>query len=158
MPPETLSAAQMRPSPVHAIRNLLISGDINEHYLFLSCLECLDPGLWAGTTLTAPAVLEGWEVELVMKFLDSPDSLIRKKASGQVEFFSRHSNYNDAIKDFKNLEPHRCEYSWVLLLSALPGHELVDACQREERVHVSFIRNARNSMWKRWRVVWSTND
>ena len=65
--------------PVHNIRHLLTSSHPNEQYLFLSCLQCLEPDLWAGTYPDRPAVLEGWEVERVMKLLDSADNLIRKK-------------------------------------------------------------------------------
>jgi len=71
--------ASSRLGPVHNIRNLLTSSDPNQQYLFLTCLQCLDPGLWSGTHPARPAVLEGWEVERVMKFLDSADSFIRKK-------------------------------------------------------------------------------
>jgi len=65
--------------PVHDMRHLIVSSDPNEHYLFLSCLQCLEPHLWAGTQPDRPAVLEGWEVERVMKFLESSDNLIRQK-------------------------------------------------------------------------------
>jgi AP-4 complex subunit epsilon-1 len=71
--------ASMLLGPVHDIRHLIVSSDPNEHYLFLSCLQCLEPDLWAGTQPDRPAVLEGWEVERVMKFLESSDNLIREK-------------------------------------------------------------------------------
>jgi AP-4 complex subunit epsilon-1 len=81
MPWDAVSAVQTssRILAVDVIRHLLASHDVNEQYLFLSCLEFLDPRLWAGTMAGVPAVLEGWEVEKVMQFLDSPDMLIRKK-------------------------------------------------------------------------------
>ena len=81
MPWDAVSAVQAssRIFPVDVIRHLLASRDVNEQYLFLSCLEFLDPRLWAGIVTGVPAVLEGWEVEKVMQFLDSPDMLIRKK-------------------------------------------------------------------------------
>lgn len=66
-------------SPIHYIRSLLTSHDTNEQYLFLSCLECVDPVAWAGISPDAPAVLEGWEVERVMQLLDSGDRLMRCK-------------------------------------------------------------------------------
>jgi len=68
-----------RLSPVHDIRPLLTSRDPNDQHLFLSCLECVDPILWAGTRPDIPAVLEEWEVERVMQLLDSSDNLIRRK-------------------------------------------------------------------------------
>ncbi|KAF4598384.1 hypothetical protein EYR38_006786 [Pleurotus pulmonarius] len=66
-------------SPVRSVRELLTSSDVNDQYTFLSCLECLSPALWAGTTPEIPAVLEAWEVERVMQLLYSLDPLIRRK-------------------------------------------------------------------------------
>ncbi|RDB25374.1 AP-4 complex subunit epsilon-1 [Hypsizygus marmoreus] len=65
-------------SPIDHIRHLITSSDPNDVYLFLSCLECMDPVLWAGTSPDIPAVLEGWEVERIMQLLESPDTLIRR--------------------------------------------------------------------------------
>lgn len=67
--------------------------------MFLSCLACLDPSLWAGTQnptkelfaqpaveagaieeghkAVIPPVLDQWEVERVMSFLESDDDQIR---------------------------------------------------------------------------------
>lgn len=70
------------------IRHLLTAEDPNDLYLFVACLECLEPSLWAGTAVEIPAVLEEWEVERVMKLLDSPDKAIRKKVE--------HSTYGHA--------------------------------------------------------------
>lgn len=64
---------------VNCIRHLLTSDDPNELYVFLLCLGCVDPKLWAGTTPEIPAVLEEWEVERIMGLLESGDSSIRKK-------------------------------------------------------------------------------
>ena len=64
---------------VQCIRHLLTSSDPNEKYAFMACLGCVDPQLWAGTDPARPAVLDGWEVEKVMKLLDSEDRLLRKK-------------------------------------------------------------------------------
>ncbi|KAF9467306.1 armadillo-type protein [Collybia nuda] len=80
VPPQTLLLlTRNQKSPIHYIRSLLLSRDTNEHFLFLSCLECVDPIVWAGVSPDVPAVLEGWEVERVMQFLDSSDGLIRHK-------------------------------------------------------------------------------
>ncbi|KAL1681789.1 armadillo-type protein [Schizophyllum commune] len=68
-------------SPVADIRGYLTFRNVNEQVLFLNCLDSIDPILWAGTKPDVrPLVLEEWEVERVMGFLDSPDPLIRKKA------------------------------------------------------------------------------
>jgi len=77
----TLHAAEERTqtSLVGTVRSYLMSGLPNEAYLFLSCLECLGPGLWAGTSEDIPSALEEREVEQIMQFLDSNDDLIRKK-------------------------------------------------------------------------------
>ncbi|KAH9857122.1 ARM repeat-containing protein [Lenzites betulinus] len=64
---------------VQEIRQLLTSHDTNGLYVFIHCLFSVDPKLWAGTSPDLPAVLEEWEVERVMKLLDSEDKLIRKQ-------------------------------------------------------------------------------
>ncbi|KAF7428422.1 hypothetical protein PC9H_007646 [Pleurotus ostreatus] len=69
-------------SPVRSVRGLLTSSDVNDQYTFLSCLECLTPALWAGTTPDIPPVLEAWEVERVMQLLYSKDPLMRRKTLG----------------------------------------------------------------------------
>jgi AP-4 complex subunit epsilon-1 len=79
--PEVLSTQRGSSRPVHNIRHLLTSTDLNEQFTFLSCLECLEPDIWAGTKPETPAMLEGWEVERVMQLLRSSDSLIRKKVN-----------------------------------------------------------------------------
>ncbi|KAH9171445.1 ARM repeat-containing protein [Lactarius sanguifluus] len=63
-------------SPVTHIRHLL-SNNWDEQRLFLSCLACVPPAIWAGTTQDIPPVLEAWEVERVMQLLSSPDPTIR---------------------------------------------------------------------------------
>ncbi|KAI0636737.1 ARM repeat-containing protein [Trametes polyzona] len=64
---------------IQEIRQLLTSEHPNGLYVFIHCLSSVDPKLWAGTDPEIPAVLEGWEVERVMKLLDSGDKLIRKQ-------------------------------------------------------------------------------
>ena len=51
----------------------------------MACLGCVDPQLWAGTDPTRPAVLDEWEVEKVMKLLDSEDRLLRKKVRPKTQ-------------------------------------------------------------------------
>ncbi|KXN90161.1 AP-4 complex subunit epsilon [Leucoagaricus sp. SymC.cos] len=70
---------QTQISLVGTIRDYLISRTPNEIYLFLSCLESVDPSLWAGTSGAIPAVLDAWEVGQIMQLLDSGDDLLRKK-------------------------------------------------------------------------------
>ncbi|KAI0282501.1 armadillo-type protein [Russula aff. rugulosa BPL654] len=65
-------------SPISHIRHLL-SNDSSEQLLFLSCLACVPPAIWAGTTQDVPAVLEAWEVERVMQLLSAPDPALRLK-------------------------------------------------------------------------------
>lgn len=67
-------------NPIHHIKHLLAAQSPEEHYAFLSCLECIDPEFWAGTAPSdAPSILDEWEVERMMGFVDSSDALIRKK-------------------------------------------------------------------------------
>ncbi|KAG1881413.1 armadillo-type protein [Suillus tomentosus] len=77
---EVIQECQMQQSlsPVACIRRLLTSKDPNDQYLFVSCLDCLSPTLWAGTLPGTIAVLDEWEVQEVMKLLDSHDRLVRK--------------------------------------------------------------------------------
>lgn len=79
--PASLSSllhAEGNSSPIEDIRPLLVSSDPNDIYTFLSCLESLDPCIWAGTSTDIPLALEGWEVEHIMRLLESQDSLIRR--------------------------------------------------------------------------------
>ena len=72
-------------SPVSYIRDLLASDDPNLHYLFLVCLDFLDARLWSGSVDEYPSVLDNWEVEKIMRFIDSPDVLIRTKVQNIVQ-------------------------------------------------------------------------
>ena len=67
-------------SPITYVRHLVGSTPPNDKYLLLCLLETSEPRLWAGTDPQIPAVLDAFEVELIMQQLDSPDGLIRKKA------------------------------------------------------------------------------
>jgi AP-4 complex subunit epsilon-1 len=71
-------------SAIRCIKGLLTSQNPNNQYLFLSCLESLDPMVWAGTTEEYSAVLDAFEVGRVMEFLDAPDHLMRKKVGPKV--------------------------------------------------------------------------
>ncbi|KAG1751650.1 armadillo-type protein [Suillus paluster] len=77
---EAIQECQMQRSlsPVACIRRLLTSKDPNNQYLFISCLDCLSPTLWAGTLPGTTAILDEWEVQEVIKLLDSHDRLVRK--------------------------------------------------------------------------------
>lgn len=66
-------------SPITCVRHLVGSTIPNDKYLLLCLLETADPRLWAGTDPQIPAVLDAFEVEIIMQQLDSPDSLIRAK-------------------------------------------------------------------------------
>ncbi|KAG2148535.1 armadillo-type protein [Suillus cothurnatus] len=80
VPAEVIRECQTQQSlsPVACIRHLLTSKDINDQYLFVSCLNCLSPTLWAGTLPGTIPILDEWEVQEVMKLLDSHDRLVRK--------------------------------------------------------------------------------
>ncbi|KAG2345684.1 ARM repeat-containing protein [Suillus weaverae] len=101
---EAIQECQMQQalSPVACIRHLLTSKDANDQYLFVSCLDCLSPTLWAGTLPGTIAVLDEWEVQEVMKLLDSHDRLVRKITlrvlqavdSSLVEAYSTHLLHN----------------------------------------------------------------
>lgn len=80
VPTQDLLAAEksQRVSCIGIIRDLLSSREPNEHYAFLSSIACVDPVIWAGIEPDHPAILEVWEVERFMQFLDSLDGLLRK--------------------------------------------------------------------------------
>ncbi|KAI0372895.1 ARM repeat-containing protein [Pilatotrama ljubarskyi] len=80
-PTEVLLEAQAKTgtSFIQEIRQLLTSQEPNGLYVFVCCLASVEPRLWAGTTPEIPSVLEEWEVERVMKLLDSEDKAIRKQ-------------------------------------------------------------------------------
>ncbi|TFK25535.1 ARM repeat-containing protein [Coprinopsis marcescibilis] len=65
-------------SAVRCIQDYLTSHNLDDQYFYLACLLCLDPDIWAGTSQEHPIVLEAWEVEKILQFLDSPDTAIRK--------------------------------------------------------------------------------
>jgi len=66
-------------SVVQSIKHLLMSRKLNDNYLFISCLECIDTTSWAGTTPGRPAVLQAEEFERIMQLLNSPDQVISRK-------------------------------------------------------------------------------
>lgn len=72
------SQAELSYSPAAGIRHLLTSGDPNEQYIFIFCLSCLDPSTWAGNSPGSSAVFDKWEVQQIVKLLDSQDGLIGK--------------------------------------------------------------------------------
>lgn len=76
-------------SPIACVRHLVGSTSPNDRYLLLSLLETADPRSWAGTDPRIPAVLDAFEVELIMQQLDSPDSLIRKKVCDTIQLMSK---------------------------------------------------------------------
>ena len=71
---------------VERIRPLLVSEDVNDIYLFVSCLDNLDAKIWAGTTPEIPSTFDVWEVERIMQLLDSPDPSLRKLVSNRGQF------------------------------------------------------------------------
>ena len=85
------------------VRHLLTSSDPNGIYVFVCCLSSIDPKLWAGTTPDIPAVLEGWEVERVMKLLENEDSIIRKQVSVTI---SGHCYTTDSVLSYHRQYGH----------------------------------------------------
>ncbi|EAU91314.2 hypothetical protein CC1G_07349 [Coprinopsis cinerea okayama7 len=65
-------------SLVRGLQDYLTSHNLNDQYVYLACLLGLDPDVWAGTSPDHPIVLEPWEVEKIMQYLDSPDTLLRR--------------------------------------------------------------------------------
>jgi AP-4 complex subunit epsilon-1 len=76
-------------SPITYVRHLVGSTSPNDKYLLLCLLETAEPRLWAGTDPQIPAVLDAFEVELIMQQLDSPDSLVRTKVRDTIQAISK---------------------------------------------------------------------
>ncbi|KAF9070899.1 armadillo-type protein [Rhodocollybia butyracea] len=109
-------------SPISHIRSLLTSREPNENYLFLTCLECLDPKTWAGTIAEFPAVLEQWEVEHIMRYLDSSDSGLRKKVMNILNMVDKNitsSYYMGTLKNLPNVPVDLKPESALRLLQVL---------------------------------------
>ncbi|KAJ7497085.1 armadillo-type protein [Mycena latifolia] len=88
-------------SPTANIRQLLTSRSVNDQYIFLSCLSCLNPEMWAGTNAEIPPVLEEWEVGKVMELLDSSDTVIRRKTLGilnNIDLNIANSYYSQSLQ------------------------------------------------------------
>ncbi|KAF9227270.1 ARM repeat-containing protein [Gyrodon lividus] len=121
VPPEVLckSQANLSFSPVASIRHLLTSRDPNDQYLFLSCLSCLDPSTWAGTLQGTTAVLDEWEVQAVMRLLDSRDGLIRKmtlKVLHSVDPTIVEAYHSKSLQNFSPALPLNGKSEYVLRL------------------------------------------
>ncbi|KAG9316700.1 armadillo-type protein [Chiua virens] len=103
--PEALRECSLSSTAVTSIRHLLSSRDPNDVFLFVSCLNCLDPSIWAGTRPETKAVLDEWEVQSIMRLLDSPDGLIRKvtlKILHSVDPVIVETYYTQALYNFSS--------------------------------------------------------
>lgn len=77
-------------SSVRCIREFLISENPNDLYFFISCLECIDVAIWAGTSSDNPVVLEEKHFGRIMQLLDSLDlTLFRKVCATNLKKGSR---------------------------------------------------------------------
>jgi len=94
-------------SAVRCIKGLLTSQNPNDQYLFLTCLECLDPMVWAGTSEEYLAILDASEVGRVMEFLDAPDHLMRKKVGPKL--YPTSASLRPLV-DHGNIKPHRPQH------------------------------------------------
>jgi AP-4 complex subunit epsilon-1 len=70
-----------RVSAVRAVRHFLLSPSMDENYLFLSCLECMDIANWAGTSPARPPTLRAEDFQRIMQMLNMSDETICRKAS-----------------------------------------------------------------------------
>lgn len=62
-----------------------MSETVNENYLFISCLECLDVVSWAGISPDQPSGLEVEDFEKIMQLLDAPDQAIARKVCNALQ-------------------------------------------------------------------------
>ncbi|EDR09136.1 uncharacterized protein LACBIDRAFT_296456 [Laccaria bicolor S238N-H82] len=111
-------------SAVRCIKGLLTSQNPNDQYLFLSCLECLDPMIWAGTTAEYPTILDASEVGRVMEFLDAPDHLMRKKTMeilNRIDSNILSAYYTQALQSIPTGLTIMGQNAFVVRLLEIPG-------------------------------------
>jgi len=110
---------------VKAIQQFLVSREVNNQYLYLACLFCLDPGVWAGTLPDQPLALEAWEVEKIMQLLDSPDDLIRNTVSLCIAYHYQFSFLLQTLMLLARIDPAIVEtYLSRVLDGVSPGLDL----------------------------------
>lgn len=68
-------------SSVRAVKHFLFSTSLNDIYLFLSCLECVDVINWAGTSPSRSSTLHAEDFEKIMQMLNISDQTVCRKAS-----------------------------------------------------------------------------
>jgi len=72
---------------------------MNEIYLFLSCLECVDVANWAEASPDRPPILQEEAFDKIMQMLNVSDETIRRKAS-----ISFKGIVNSTDKDFQTMK------------------------------------------------------
>ncbi|KAF5370844.1 hypothetical protein D9758_002115 [Tetrapyrgos nigripes] len=119
-------------SPLRHVTYLLASHDLNDQYLFLTCLDSVSPALWAMSLDSNPPVLSEREVGQVMHFLDSSDSLVRKmtlKILNRVDESIIDSYYAQSLQTFPSdltisaKTEYACRLSEVLQIRAAEDGE-----------------------------------
>ena len=137
---------------IKEIRHLLTSQDLNGLYLFITSLSSVDPKLWAGTSPDIPPVLEEWEVERVMKLLESEDKAIRKQVSSSP-ILLRKCHLMLLSLDPTNAMACRPRHRRVLLCTGATRRFASDTYARNRRQSTPAPRNPRYHMWRQWRGI-----
>jgi AP-4 complex subunit epsilon-1 len=124
---EALRESQLSSIAITSIRHFLSSRDPNDVFLFVSCLSSLDPSIWAGTHPNTAPLLDEWEVQGVMRLLDSPDGLIRKTVIHALNRINKGTDglYRQTLKILHSVDPTIVETYYSQALHNLsPSHSL----------------------------------
>lgn len=136
------------PSPIAQIRTLLTSNNSNDQYIFLSCLECVHPSLWDGSSTEIQAVLEEREVERVMMFLGSADAGIRSKVRLLPCLLLHLFSCGDRV-DAPDTLHHRPLHHHKLLHSKTPRFRSFSRYVHLGRRNDFYTRDSRSDGWRR---------
>ncbi|KAF8557577.1 ARM repeat-containing protein [Imleria badia] len=139
---EALRESQLSSIAITSIRHFLSSRDPNDVFLFVSCLSSLDPSIWAGTHPNTAPLLDEWEVQGVMRLLDSPDGLIRKttlKILHSVDPTIVETYYSQALHNLSPSHSLSGKNEYVLrLLEIIDMQEANDVDQYARRLRELF--------------------
>lgn len=109
-------------SLIHNIRHLLVSRDPNDVYIFIRCLEVVDPSLWAGTIVDHPAALDGLEFERIMQLMDSADQAISRRVRLLfLNFLLTDLGYKQTLRIINRVDPTILEARLDILMKSNPA-------------------------------------
>ena len=148
-------------NPIRDVTSLLSSHDPNDLYLFLTCLDRVNPVFWAGTSVDFPAVLKEWEVGQVMHLLDSSESLVRKMVRALGSLCQPMMDFSLLFTDSQTFEPNRRKYSRLILFAITANASTRPDSISQDRIWMSVSRSTGDPNGGGWwklckKCTWST--